>query len=1181
MSGDASSSGGEVVARWREVGRWWDGEPYREVVRTVLPSGKVDETIRESPGVGSRLLGGGKAEFVENHTEDHDARFVKQRNQQVAQALGQIPPDLFDSSRPVERGYALLHCLSGYAFGRSSMLAAEIPALCAARGIPAALLADPFSLAGAGEFVKTARGVGVKPLVGATFELPEGGEIVLVARDRTGWRSLSRLVTECHLEEPRLYPLASWERLERHTEGLLCLTGGDGGPLARMLPGGDYRGAERLLERLVHLYGHDLTFVQIERSFLPWGLRSERLTLELAGHLRIRAVAGGQVTHADRSHLPVQDVLACIHTLCRIEEISGHKPPRHPDQPRVRDYPSRALNAERFVRSAAMTDRLYADRPELLANTLIVAELCEGDVLPGRTELPSVFGEDEPREFHEMAWAGARRRYGGEIYRHEIRRRMETELATICRLGFARHFLIAAQTVAWAEGQGIAVAGRGSVVDSVVAYCLGLSRIDALAHNLAFERFLPSDGSKRPDIDLDFEARRREEVRQHLVGRFGSEHVATVCAYAAYDTRGIIRGVGKAMGIPDESIVFLTKRLHGGVSPEALEDALGKRPELRESNIPRERFRWVFALAGRLTDIPKGIQAHPSGVVLSRVPIRDLVPVTHSAEPLVRLIQWDKYTAKRTFDKYDLLCLRALDILSYSQDRIRTHEPDFDERAIPIDDPETFRTMRAGDLVGITQSASPAMTSAHVRVRTDSLPDAALVQACIRPGVGGCVKNDLLVARRFGEPYALDHPDMEPILGRTYGVVVFQEQVDQLLARFCGYSEGEAEEIREGIYKRRRENYVAAMRTEIIARVVERYRDQPLAETIYDLVAPYQGYGFAEGHALAFAETTIRSLHTKIHHPAEFFAAALEAQPAGYYPAATLANEARNKGVRILPVCVNRSGLSYRPEDLLAEDDPRIVVPNGGVRLPLNRILGVSTGLAERIVQERDRGAFTSLGEFALRCGPADDELRILILVGAFDSLHPNRRAALWGATEALRYARTFRDRDGALPMDVPPPSPPEDVSDFLRAERSLMERRHLALDVEEHLMAYERERVASKGFMTVRDARVAPAGFRVMVVGNPLRLRFPPTKSGKRVVFFDCEDETGLLNLACFDATYQRDGKALVTEPYVAVWARVQMRQGHPAFLIARMITYKPTFAGAPVRPGPLPLATADFLHC
>jgi error-prone DNA polymerase len=1171
------SDGDETITTWREAGRWWDNEPYREIARVLKPGGRIVEEIRESACLGDAFLQQEKSPLQEDHTVDLDLRLRKERDEKVRMALGKIPVRTYTPLREEAKPYALLHTVSGYSLGLGAMLADEIAPAAAMHGIPSVLLADRFSLAGVVEFQNAAKQVNVKALIGASITLPEGGEIVLVAKTSRGYRSLSRLITECHLKEPRTYPLSTWERLEHHAEDLLCLTGGEVGPLTRHLPSRRYSEAQRLLERLVGLYGRENVVVQIDRSYVPWEKLLNEQLLTLAKGMGLMSCAGGLVSHARREHFPAQDVIACIHSLCAIEEIAGRKQSRDSSQPFAIDTPARSMNAERFIRSPNEMCGRFADCPDLLSNTLRVAERCEDDVLPKRTELPKLY-DDDCSVLRAIVYAGAHKRYRS-IHR-ALQERIDRELSVITGNGYSGHFLIAAEVADWAECRGIQFSGRGSVVDSVIAYCLGLSRIDAFQHNLAFERFMPSDNSKRPDIDIDFDSQRRDEVRAFMISRFRSENVATVGAFGAFSTRGIVREVGKVMGLPEDTIRFLAKKIHGGISPKSLEDALERRPELRDSGIPKERFRWVFRLAERLTDIPRNVRSHPSGVIVSRSPIADTVPVMQSAVEGVNIIQWDKRSAKRCFDKFDILCLRALDILSHTQTSVRMKDPTFSAQEITIEDPDTFRAMSRGELIGITQSASPAMTSAHVRMRTANLKDAALVQACIRPGVGGCIKNDELISRKNGMAFTYEHPDMEQILGRTYGIVVFQEQVDELLSHFAGYSSGEAESIREGIYKRRRENYIQTVKEEIKRRVVGKGYGERIAEIVFDYVAPYQGYGFAEGHALAFAETSIRSLWAKINLPSEFFAAVLEAQPAGYYPSHTLAVEARIRGVKLLPPSVNISGLSYCVEDVMTDDDPLMIVPNGGVRFPLTRIAGLSEKLCERVVIERRNGRYQSLAEFSLRTQPEEDELQYLILSGAFDELHPNRRGTLWGVTEALQYARSYGNREGSLPMYVPPPAPPADVEDFLKSERALIERRLLGLDIEHHLMSYERDRVARKGTVTTRDAREAKVGECVMVVGNPLRLRMPPTRSGKRVVFFDLEDETGLLNVTCFDDVYLKYGHAFITNPYVVVWVTVQDRQGHKAFLLSKSIPYRPTFSGEPTPAVDLPLVTADFIH-
>jgi error-prone DNA polymerase len=1428
----------------------------------------------------------------------------------------------------------LLHAYSGYAFGRGAMLAEEVPAFAVQAGYAAAAIADPHSLVGCVEFAKACRRNGIRPLIGAAFELPEGGEIVLVARTKAGYRNLSQLVTQCHLGEPRGYPMATWERLERYAEDLLCLTGGDLGPLDRHLIRRDLEAADHLLERLIRLYGREYVFIQVERSFLPWEISVNRLLLELAERHGVTPVAGGGVTHARREHFPVQDILACVETLCTVDEIVGRKPPRHETQPQIPRRPERAMNGERFLRTQCELAELYADRPDLVENAQRVADLVEEDVLPERTRMPSLF-PDPAHALREITYAGAHLCY--PKLTPQIRRRLEVELKRIVDLDFAGHFLAAWDFCRWARDQGIQMSGRGSVVDSAVAYCLGFSRIDAIRHNLHFDRFLPDDGSKRPDIDIDFEAHRRDDVRNYVIRRYGIDRVATVAAVGAYCTRGIVREVGKALGLPPETIGFLAKRIHGGIPPDQIEAALERRPELRGSGIPKERFRWVFRLSQQLMDVPRNIRCHSSGVVVSERPLAETVPVMWSAsrcseggqegaEEHLRIIQWDKRSAKHYFDKFDILCLRGQDVLSGTESRVRQNAPDFNVERLPVEDGETYRAMRSGELIGIPQSASPAMRQAHIRLGTSDLHDASLVQAGIRPGVGGSVKLNQLIARRRGlEDYHFEHPLLEEILGHTYGIIVFQEQVDQLLQGFCGCTSGEAEEIRDAIHQRRREDFGRQIREALVGRMLSNGHPPPLAEQVFELIAGFKGYGFAQGHALAFAEISIRSIHCQQNYPAEYFAALLSAQPAGYYGPCTLVNEARSRGVAILGPDVNRSEGEFSVEDVRSSREPHLVLPGGAIRVGLMQVANLSEETRERILswrrpacdaseagcdatlsgletttaavprvapashpgledatpsgleamdvpaqggppptncteshprgdctpgdatlsgleattaavprvapalhpgledgtpsglevadapaqgrppnlsesRPREGGApgdatlsgletttaavsrvapashpgrqdatpsgfegradqtyvdggrgegrelaplpsvprasqvptgvsllewedpieavprecprhdnpsadlaaediflrpplrrrdnpegvapsspglrgtsypgdatekpynpegvasdpvpaesgasrprqdsragcprcdnlegvassspglrgtsypgeageqshnpervasdpasaesqagrlrhssragcprYESYFDFCARVRPERDELETLILCGALDGLCPNRRAMLWAIPAALDYAKSSQPQEGQLPLEVPEPPLDLAIADFSPEEKALHERRLLGLDVERHLMAFERERIAARGGLTCEEVRRLPGGRRAIVVGNPIRLRFPPTPSGKRVVFFDLEDETGLLNVTCFDDVYQRDGHTIVCSPYVTLIGETQDRDGHTAFITHRAFPYQPILMRG--RTDPSPVGAADFL--
>jgi error-prone DNA polymerase len=1155
--------------------------------------------------------------LIENNREDYILRERKIRDEKCSAACGNLPTSYYErvkeerlgartrrvDTRPdlrpqpfelipsvtSDRGYVALHAMSGYGFGQSIILAEELAAFAAQSGCLAAGIADRFSLIGCVEFSRACKRQGVKPLIGATIELAEGGTILLYARSKRGYQALSTLISRCQLDQPRGYPLADWGVLARECRDLVCLTGGSGGPVDRNLIAGRYDQADRILDRLIEIFGSANTYVQIERSWLPWEHKVEPRLVELAERYRVNCVAATPITHPRREQFPAQDAVMCAHTLCRVEEVIGRKPPRHEDQPWVGEFPARALNAERYFKAASEFWELYGDRTEWIENTFLIAERIDEDVLPARTRLPALY-ENDDATLRQMVEVRAMAIYGADYRKH--RRRLSFELDRIANLGFSRHFLVATDFCDWANENDIHYSGRGSVVDSAVAYVLGMSRIDAIRHKLHFDRFLPGDGTKRPDIDIDFESHRRDDIRNYLIQKFGVDHVGQVCAIGAYCTRGIIREIGKAMGLPDEAIGFLAKRLHGSVAPDQILSAIDRKPELRASNISKDRFRWVFRLAKDLMDVPRDIRCHSSGVVISDSPLWETVPVMQSASPCeteegqqnLRLIQWDKRSAKYYFDKFDILCLRGQDVLSGTERRLRTSHPELDVQRLPVDDPETYRAFRSGELIGIPQSASPAMRQAHVRLRTENLDDASLVQAGIRPGVGGAVKINELIARRRGKPYTFLDPKFEEILGHTYGIIVFQEQVDLLLQTFAGYSGGEAEDIRDAIHKRRREDYGQRIREELIRRVRANGFGQLVAEQVFEYVAGFKGYGFAQGHALAFAEISIRSVYCQQNFPAEYFAALLSAQPAGYYGPCTIVNEARNRGVPILGPDVNRSYTDFRVEDVKSAIDPRVVFPNGGIRVGLSQVSGLSKETIKRIedaitihLSKETQVRFRSVFDFSQRVRPNRDELESLILSGAFDSVHPNRRALLWIVPEAMKLAGIPMSNQAELQLGYSEPPIPTEIEDFSVAEKAVYERRILSLDVSHHLMNFERERISSRGGLTTSYAKKVPPGMKGIVVGNPIRLRMPPTPSGKRVVFFDLEDETGLLNVTCFDDVYQRDGHAIVCSPYVTVIGESQDRDGHTAFLAHRVFPYRPILLSD--RKVSLPITVADFL--
>ncbi len=1126
-----------LIARWRETGRWWEGEPEREFARFLDNDNIVRESVREHTCViqPKRLMVKEDVTFEVARTVDYEV--IKRETRDSRLELERINTL---KALPGSSSYVPLHCVSAYSFGRSSLTPERIVAKAYLGGMQSVAMADRFSLSGSHAFCSAARDIGIKPIIGASIEMESGGELVLLAMSADGYINLSRLITRCHLDEPRQHPLCNWDRLAEYSDGLVCLTGGHYGPINIALIGRQRPAARDAILRLRKIFGTERLYVEIERSMAHWELSVNIALLEIASDFGLRAIAGGTIAHEHKDTFAAQDALLCAETLCTVEEIIGRKPQRHADQPPIKPLPLRWMNAERRFRDGKEFEALFRDHPELITNAKQIASDAPDWPLPNRPPFPSF--EDAPEcILRNVVYDGAARRYFHMT--PKVRKRIDMELKRICDLGFASHFLAMWEACRWAKSRSILYSARGSVVDSAAAYCLGLSRIDAIEHDLHFDRFLPGDGSKRPDIDIDFEASRRNDVREFFVRRYGREHVAGVAAIATYQGRGIVRMIGKAMMLPESVIDLLAKRMHGSVTGRNIEAALLTRPELRDSGIPKERFLLLFEIARQVDGLPRGIAAHSSGLVLSSVPICDTVPVMNSALGDAPIIQWDKYSSKHYFDKFDILCLRGQDVLAGTQQRVRLNSgADLNVERIPLDDEMTFEAFRQGNLIGIPQSASPAMRQAHMRLRTRNLHDASLVQAGIRPGVGGAVKINALIRRRRGlENYAYPHPLLEEILGMSYGIIVFQEQVDQLLQGFAGYTSGEAEEIREKIHKLRANDWGDTIHDVLIERILSRGFSNEVAEHVFDLVSGFRGYGFAQGHALSFAEISIRCTYLQNNYPSEYFASLLTSQPAGYYGPGTIANEARIRGVRILPIDINSSDEIFTASDR-------------AIRVGLMQLHGLSAPTAQRIAGNRP---YRSIFDFCARAKPNAEELEFLILSGAFDTLHSNRRALLWVLPEAIKLAHVSTPGN-VLFEDEPVGVVPENISDFSAYEKAVLERAMLGMDIKEHLMSFERDRIRGKGGITCADAAVLMPGKKVVVCGLAMRLRFPPTASGRRVVFFDLEDETSLLNVTCFDETYQRDGHAIICSPFVTLIGTSQERDGHPAFLAHRVFPYR-----------------------
>lgn len=1002
---------------------------------------------------------------------------------------------------------AHLHVHSPYSFCDGAAAERELVAQAAAADVAALALTDHNGLSGAVRWWRLCRAAGIKPILGAEVTMEDGCHLTLLARDRSGYANLCRLLTHAHLDHERRQPRVSPSALERWADGLICLSGCRRSRLRLLLRRGKYEQAEQFARWLAGVFGRERLFIELQHDLYPGDRGELEELVELARAVGVGIVATNNVHYAVREQFAAHDVLVCIR-----EHLSI-------DQP----HAARPINAERWLKPAAEMDELFMAWPEALDSALRVAEMCEEYEIGGGEYAPRYpvgRGTNPAQMLRELAIGGARRRYGKVS--EGLRRRLEHELAVIERMGFVDYFLIVWDVVEFARRRGIRHAGRGSCADSVVAYALGITNVDAYRRRLRFERFInPSRLNTLPDIDVDFDARRRDEVMEYVIGRYGPEHVAGVCTFQRFRARGALREVAKVFGIP-EHVVEKVARVMPHLSAAALPEAISKLPELKRSGVEWGKLRLWVEMAARLDGLPRHIGTHLGGLVISAAPLTTLSPLQMAAKG-IRIIGFDKEDVEELgLFKLDLLALRMLGAVD---DTVRATGADYEH--LPLDDSETFRMLQRGETVGAFQLESPAQRSLHQRLKPDNYEDIVASVALIRPGPVQANMVGPFVARRRGlEPVVFTDPRLERILGKTYGVVLFQEQVIELAMEIAGFSAAEADQLRRLMTHQRDREEMEGLAREFMRRALANGASRELAEMAFNAIRAFAGYGFCEGHAAAFGDIGYRTSYLLRHYPAQFYAALLNNQPMGFYPPHTLIVEARRRGVKVLPLDINESGVEYRAGE-------------GWLRVGLKQVKGISQAEAEAIEQVREDGRFTSLCDFLGRVSVRRDTAERLILAGAFDSLWPNRKALVWQLAMEVEAGRPR----GRLPVGGE--ARPPDIDDFSVAEKVLGEWDVLGFSLTAHPMELMRDRLRRRGVVTAAQMRRARAGRRLAVAGIVIRPHRPPTRSGRTVIFLSLEDETGLADVTVFENIYHRYGPVLFSNGLLLVKGKLERNHG------------------------------------
>ena len=1054
-----------------------------------------------------------------------------------------------------------LHCHSAYSFLDGSSHPEELAARAAELGYEALALTDHDGVYGSLEFAHAAKAFGVRPITGAEVTLSDGSHVTLLVESPRGYANLCRLLTAAHagtrvkVTEPTP-PSLDRHFFTAHNEGLVCLSGCARDGLA-------VRNGNGAAE-LASIFGRDRFFVELQRPYERGDTQRNARLRQLAETIGVQTVVTGNVHAHNRRRALLQDAMVAIRHRTSLEGAERERRGNHecvllaPDAMGER-FPD---DLDAVDRTAELAARLEFDLTQELGY-----------------RYPDFSDRDEPAiaELTRVCNRAFEARYdpSNRLLLSQARARLAEELALIADLGLAGFFLLHWEVLELAADVAREVRGRdtprhslppgrgrGSSVGSLVCYLTGLSHVDPVAANLSLGRFLNRELDSVPDIDLDFPRDIREKLIVALTERYGHEHAALVASFSTYRSRGAIRDLGKALGLPFAELERLACITEG--SPKRVEEEIARLPD-GEAKLRSRRWRALGALAREIAGLPRHISQHPGGMVISSRPLVELVPVQPAAMEGRQICQWDKDScADAGFLKIDLL---GLGMLSAVEDCVvqiaETKGKTVDLSRIPLDDPDVYDEIQRADTIGDFQIESRAQMQSLLRTLPENLDDLTIQVALVRPGPiqGKAVHPYIEHRRRLREDPSfvppVDHPLLAEPLRETLGVVVFQDQVLEVAIALAGFSVGEAEGLRRAMSRKRSEEAIEAFRERFVEGAVAKGVEPKLADEVYDKLVGFSGFGFPKSHAAAFGLLAYQSAWLRHHHPAEFLCALLNAQPMGFYPPASLVRDAQRRGVEVRSPNVNRSQAKCTIE-------PSNTVLQGAVRVGLEYVTSLGADDAQTVAAA---APFESVVELAQRTAIGQEGLESLIASGACDGLGSSRRALLWELGLVPRSQSVPGsggvERQLALPLDPTAETP--ELAEPTEWEEMLANYRRTSLSVDVHPMELIRPHLP-EGVLSSHDLCLAPDRSRVAVAGMAVARQRPSTAKG--VVFMLLEDEFGQVNLIVPPQVYERHRAIVRGEPLIlarGVFERVERNQNVVVRELETLAPLARTLSGAP----------------
>ncbi len=1035
--------------------------------------------------------------------------------------------------------YIELHSRSAFSFLEGSSPPEALAATCAQLGMPAMALLDRDGVYGAARFHLAAKKLGVKAHIGTEVAI-NNVRYPLLAASRVGYQNLCRLITRYKLRagEKTDTRHATEDDLREFSDGLICLTGDERGPLATALDRGGKDAAAQSIEQLTSIFGRENIYVELQRHFHRRQEFRNQAAVALARKFNLPLLATNGVAYATPPERELLDAFTCIRNHCQLDDAGRLL----------------AANSERHLRTSAEMAALFADIPEAIANTQELSARLDftlADLGYQFPRYPVPEGETMASFLRERTLEGARRRY--RPLSDRARRQLERELVLIEKLDLAGYFLIVWDLIRFCGREGILVQGRGSAANSAVCYSLGITAVDPVGMGLLFERFLSEERGEWPDIDLDLPSGDdRERVIQYVYQRYGKLGAAMTANVITYRGRSAAREMGKVLGFDVETLNRLSS-LVGGWEWQDPNETIERQFREAGFDLRHPRISRFMDLCLRVRDLPRHLGQHSGGMVICQGQLDSVVPLEPASMPGRVVVQWDKDDcADLGIVKVDLLGLGMMAVLKDSLTLIHDHyREDVDLAHLPADDPAVYDTIRRADTIGMFQIESRAQMASLPRNGPERFYDLVVQVALIRPGpIVGQMVNPYMKRRQGREPVKYPHPSLEPVLERTLGVPLFQEQLLRMAMICANFTGGEAEELRRALGSRRSQQRMREIEAKLRQGMTQNGIAAVTQNEIVQFISSFALYGFPESHAASFALIAYASAYLKQHYLAAFTAALLNNQPMGFYHPATLVKDAQRHGLRVKPIDITCSDWNCTLESAESEEEEEEDAQRSTIamRMGLRYVRGLREAAARELLTQRALLPFTSIEDLTLRVPSlSKNDLVMLAQVGALNPIcrdvasyvttkaQPHRRDALWQVDRAARAA-------GPLLESLPEADLASPLAQMSTEERLIADYHGTGLTVGPHPMAYRRAEMDAMRVLRAIDLAKVADGRRVRVAGAIIARQRPGTAHG--FIFLSLEDETGISNIIVRPDIYDRDRLILLRERFLLVEGIMQNQE-------------------------------------